>query len=150
MISDSDFYMSENEIKAKALYFLARREYAYKELFTKLCKYTRDKDVIIKTLNQLKEKGYLSEERYIRSYLNSKINKSGILKIKYNLKLKTENTDLIEKVLNENPVNEYDAAKTLWERKFGVVATDKNQLAKQIRFLQNRGFSFDVINKIVK
>lgn len=142
--------MSKNEIKAKAMYFLARREYAYKELFTKLCKYTEDTDAIINTLNQLKESGYLSEERYIRSYLNSKKNKSGILKIKYNLKLKTSNADLIEKVLKENLIDDHEVAKALWEKKFGMVATDKNGLAKQIRFLQNKGFSFDVISKTIK
>ena len=144
--------MSKNEInlKAKAMSFLARREYAYKELFIKLCKYTEDKDEISTTLDQLKECGYLSEERYIQSYINSKKSRSGVAKIKYSLQLKMGNNDLIEKVLKENPIDEYESAKILWERKFGWVAVDKNQLAKQIRFLQNKGFSFEVISRVIK
>lgn len=141
----------EINLKAKAMYFLARREYSYKELFIKLCKYTDNTDEVVIAINQLKDMGYLSDERYIKSYLNSKSRKSGLTKIKYNLQLQVDNKDLIEKILQENPIDEYQVAKELWEKKFGsTVALDKNQLAKQIRFLQSRGFSFTTINKIIK
>ena len=67
-----------NIIKSKAIYFLARREYAYKELFSKLKKYSEDLGEIKLVLDDLKRKGFLSEERYIQSYINSKKNKYGL------------------------------------------------------------------------
>ena len=140
-----------NALKSKALYFLARREYAYLELFNKLKKYSEDLNEIKTVLDALKDHDYLSDKRYIESYINSKKNKVGIAKIKYNLKLKSGNIDLIDNIIRTNPIDEYTAAKTLFDKKFlKVVAKDKTELARQIRFLQNKGFSFDVINKVIK
>lgn len=140
-----------NNLKAKALEFLSRREYAYLELFTKLGKYTEDSDEIKNVLDELQNSGYLSEERYIKSYLNSKSRKSGLAKIKYSLKQKTGNAKLIEKIIKENPIDEYSSAKYLWEKKFGgMVATDQREIAKQIRFLQSRGYSFSIINRVIR
>ena len=138
-----------NSLKAKALYFLARREYAYQELYTKLKKYSEDEEEIKSLLDLLRERGWLSEERYIKSYLESKSKKYGILKIKYTLAQKTSNPELVNQILSENPVDEYTVAHRLWLKKFGKIATEKNELAKQIRFLQNKGFSFAIIKKVI-
>lgn len=138
-----------NSLKAKALYFLARREYAYQELYSKLKKYSEDEEEIKSLLDFLRERGWLSEERYIKSYLDSKSKKYGILKIKYALTQKTSNSELVNQVLSENPIDEYSLAYKLWLKKFGAIATERNELAKQIRFLQNKGFSFAVIKKVI-
>lgn len=138
-----------NSLKAKALYFLARREYAYQELYSKLKKYSEDDEEIKSLLDFLQERGWLSEERYIKSYLDSKSKKYGLLKIKHVLMQKTSNPELVNHILSENPVDEYDLARKLWLKKFGQVATEQNELAKQIRFLQNKGFSFTIIKKVI-
>lgn len=140
-----------NIIKSKAIYFLSRREYAYQELFSKLKKYSEDLGEIKLVLDELKRKGFLSEERYIQSYINSKKNKYGLAKIKYSLKQKTDDMDLINDVLKSSAIDEYEIAKNLWEKKFlGIKARDKTELSRQIRFLQNKGFGFEIINKILK
>lgn len=140
-----------NIIKSKAIYFLSRREYAYQELYTKLKKYSEDLDEIKNVLDELKKKGFLSEERYIQSYINSKKDKYGLAKIKYTLKQKTDDVALINNIVKDSDIDELKIAKNLWEKKFcGVKPRDKNEQAKQIRFLQNKGFGFDVINKILK
>jgi regulatory protein len=138
-------------LKSKAIYFLSKREYAYLELFNKLKKYSDNFTEIKTLLDELKKDGYLSEDRYIKSYINSKKNKSGIAKIKYNLKLKTGNAQLVDKILAESSIDEYESALLVWQKKFkGAVTTDKTEIARQARFLQSRGFSFTTINKILK
>lgn len=137
------------DIKAKALYFLSRREYAYRELFIKLQKYTQDLDEIKVVLKDLQDKGWLSEERYINNYLENKSNKYGIAKVKYDLICKTGNYDLVEQIIRETDIDEYQNAYKLWHKKFGKIATDFLSSQKQIRFLYNKGFSMDIIKKIV-
>lgn len=145
-------------IKAKAVAYLARREHTRQELVTKLTlKYPEAQDLIQKILDQLQQSGYLSEERYIKSYLNSKSTKAGLAKIKYALRQKIGDSELIDEILRENPIDECAAARALLEKKFGMLnpnsssgkhLSDKQQLAKQIRFLQNKGYNFSIIKQI--
>ena len=45
--------------------------------------------------------------------------------------------------------NELAQARTLWLRKFREPPTDANAKSKQIRYLQSRGFSFDIIKRVI-
>ncbi|HLX54141.1 MAG TPA: recombination regulator RecX [Aquella sp.] len=137
-------------LKNKALDFLSRRDYGYHELYVKLQKYCEDLEEIKQVLDDLKRKNFLSEKRYINSYLRSKQVKYGIRKIRYDLLQKNVDADVLEEVLASNQANEYEAAYTIWQRKFGVVATENKERLRQMRFLQSRGFSSDVITKIIK
>ena len=141
--------MSSSNLKSKALYFLARREYAYQELFTKLKKYSDDDEAITSALNEMIKLGYLCEQRYIETYLSSKSTKYGLLNIKHNLNQKTANPQLVAEIINAAAIDEYNTARELWRKKFGTPATDKTQLAKQIRFLLSRGFSYSLIKKVI-
>ena len=44
---------------------------------------------------------------------------------------------------------EYQRAHELWLRKFGVVASEQKERARQYRFLASKGFSSAVVSKIV-
>ena len=141
--------MSANNLKSKALYFLSRREYAYQELFTKLKKYSDNESEIRQVLDNLCESGYLSEQRFIKSFINSRSKKHGLLKIKYQLSQKTTDSNLVAQIINDTDFDEVALARELFKKKFGVVATDRAELAKQIRFLQNRGFSYSIIKQVI-
>jgi regulatory protein len=141
--------MSATNIKSKALYFLSRREYAYQELFTKLKKYSDNEGEIRQVLDNLRESGYLSEQRFIQSFINSRSKKHGLLKIKYQLSQKTTDSDLVNQIINDTDFDEVTLARELFKKKFGIVATDRQELAKQIRFLQNRGFSYSIIKQVI-
>jgi regulatory protein len=45
---------------------------------------------------------------------------------------------------------EYESARMVWEKKYSSLPSDLNEKNKQIKFMQNRGFSFDTIKKIIK
>lgn len=137
------------DLKNKAFYFLSRREYGAKELYNRLGKYTDNMDHIRQIINELIADGYLSEERFVNSYVNSKFGKFGPRKIRYDLLQKQVDESLISQAINTLYSNEYEAAHLVWLRKYGVHTTDTKERAKQIRFLLSRGFSYDVIIKIV-
>ena len=137
-------------LKHKALDFLSRREYSYLELFNKLRKYSTDETAIKNLLDELQAKKYLSDERYIESFINSKSKKYGSRKIKYLLNSKVKDSALIEQIYASNNTDELAQAKQIWQRKFaGLPAQDHKEKARQIRFMLNRGFSMDIIQKII-
>lgn len=137
-----------SSLKNKAYAYLTRREHGYHELYVKLQKHTQDLSAIKQVLDELKHENALSEERYISSYLGHYQSKYGIKKIRYNLLQKKVDPDILDKVL-VGATDEYTVACTIWQRKFGAPALDNKERLRQIRFLQNRGFSFEVITKIL-
>ena len=136
-------------IKAKAIYFLARREYSYLELLQKLSRYSEDTNAIRQVLNQLKEQKILSDERYIQSYLHSKSGKYSIAKLKYELYNKVDDSNLVDELIAEAKIDQYDIVLNIWQKKFGAIAKTPKDKEKQIRFLLSRGFSYDVIRTVV-
>jgi regulatory protein len=139
----------EINLKSKALDFLSRRDYGYHELYVKLQKYSEDLDEIKLVLDELRSKKNLSEERYINSYLHSKQSKYGLRKIRYDLIQKNVDSDTLDEVLANNQIDEFETAFNIWRRKFGVIAQDNKERQRQMRFLQNRGFSTSIIVKII-
>lgn len=142
--------MKNKEIQAKALKFLARREYAYLELLQKLKGYFPDDETaIVAVLDNLKQRGWLSDERYINSYITSKANRYGPNKIIHQLKAKVGNAEQVTEVFKSRHIDELKVAYQIWQRRFGDVTPGDKEKMRQVRFLHSRGFTFDVIKKIV-
>lgn len=138
-----------SDLKSKVLYYLAKRDYSYKEILQKLQKYSQNIEEITNLLDECVQKGWLCEERYINNYIQSKSKKYSLLKIKNDLQQKTNNTQLIEEMLAKSQIDEYQIALSIWQKKFGVIPVDAKDVAKQARFLHSRGFSFGTIKKIL-
>ncbi len=88
-------------IKAKALFFLSKREYSERELFNKLQSYTQDCSLISLLIAELIKSNYLSNERYIKAYIRSKSCKVSLNKIRRDLLLQQLDSDLINTLINE-------------------------------------------------
>lgn len=140
--------ITKTRLRAKALAFLAKREHSYLELIEKL-KPHADLNLIKEVLDELKDKNWLSEERYINSYINSKSKKQGLSRIKYELKQKVAETHLVDQALDSLELDEFAIAYQIWQRKFKQLPQDKKEYMRQFRFLQNRGFSFDTIRRVL-
>jgi regulatory protein len=52
-------------------------------------------------------------------------------------------------VLGDNRDSELDRAREVWRKKFGTAPVDAAEKAKQIRFLQSRGFTPEVIRRAI-
>ena len=67
--------------------------------------------------------------------------------------------ELREKGLSESAIagaqaqlkeSELDAARAVWQQKFGALPADARDKARQMRFLQGRGFDLDIIRRLLR
>lgn len=136
-------------LKSKALDFLSRRDYSYRELFQKLQKYSADNEEIKRVLDEMVSKKFLNEARYIESFITSKSQKYGSLKINYLLQEKVNDKNLIQEIYAASEIDELATAHKIWQRKFGGhLPTNNQDKARQIRFMLSRGFSMSVILQV--
>ncbi len=75
--------------------------------------------------------------------------KFGVAKITHELREKGVSQELIEAAVEQVKGNELDNAKEIWRKKFKVSPASREEWAKQARFLQSRGFGFDIIKKVL-
>ena len=125
-----------------ALRLLTRREHSIVELRKKLMEKTDHPELIPEIIQELIQKKYLDDERFTESYSRMLANKGyGLLRIKRALK---------EKGITESN-NVYHAdIKEVYNKKFKKGgSSDLREKAKQIRYLQYRGFSFEEIKKVI-
>lgn len=125
-----------------ALKLLTRREHAVAELRKKLVEKTEHPELVPEIIQELIQKKYLDDNRFAEMYSRMRSNKGyGLLRIKRELK---------ERGITECVNLHHADIKNIYERKFGSnPAKDIREKAKQIRYLQYRGFSFEEIKKVL-
>ena len=126
-----------------SLRLLARREHSIKELRDKLAARGHDSAAIETTLEELLERGLLSDQRFAQAFLRScRERGQGPLKIRAQLKECGVNAELIDATLGEAAIDWDRCAVAACLRRFGEgPPEDRNQMARQARFLSGRGFS---------
>ena len=129
---------------------LARREYSRAELHAKLMTYATPDDNIDAVLNELVQRGWLSDERAAEQMLAARRSRFGIHRITHEMRQKGIAEELISAAVPELKETELEAANAVWQKKFGVAPQDEKEKAKQARFLQSRGFGLEVISKVFK
>ncbi|MBI1891631.1 MAG: recombination regulator RecX [Burkholderiales bacterium] len=132
-------------LKARALRYLAAREHSRLELARKLARYAQETDDVNALLDFLEAKKYLSQERFSESLVNRRAARFGNSRIMSELQshgIKRESLVNLQANLMEN---EEARAREVWLRKFGREPADAAERAKQVRFLQQRGFSHRAI-----
>lgn len=100
-------------------------------------------------LDELVEQGFLSDERFVESRINARIGQHGSRRIARELLEKGISESLVAIAVDNLKANDLQTARALWMRKFGTPPNDAKERARQIRFLQSRGFSFDVIHRVL-
>jgi regulatory protein len=139
-------------LRQRALEYLGKREYSYAELGQKLKTYLaedEDFEVITAILEDFKTRGWLSDARFAEQIVHARSHKFGASKIANELREKGVSSDLIESAIEQVKENELDNAKQIWRKKFKAIPASRDEWARQGRFLQSRGFGFDVIKKVL-
>lgn len=139
--------MTSQELYDHAVSLLVRRDYASSELIRVLSKVTENREDIDKALSRLIECGYLDDHRLINHLIDKQIRKKhGPARIKQEIRQKGFSQELVEQILEKVDVDWYAMAKELKVSKFGdVVVSEAKEKNKQIRYLQYKGFSMDMI-----
>lgn len=141
--------MTSQELYDHAVSLLARRDYASGELARTLSKMTENRAKIDKALSRLVECGYLDDNRLITHMIDKHVRKKhGPARIKQEIRQKGFSPELVEQMLEKVDVDWYAMARELKVSKFGdAVASEAKEKNKQIRYLQYKGFSMDMIFK---
>jgi len=81
--------------------------------------------------------------------VHARQSKFGSARVANELREKGIADDLIANAVEEVKVNELDFARQICRKKFKASPNSREDWAKQARFLQSRGFGFDVIKKVL-
>lgn len=130
--------------------YLARREHSRTELHSKLLPYVQEGEDLDAVLDDLVTRGWLSDERATTQFVHAKRSRFGTQRIAHELRQKGIPESFINEALPELKDTELETAREVWQRKFGHAAQDEKEKGKQVRFLQSRGFSLDVIFKVLR
>ena len=135
----------------KALDLVSRREHSRHELSQKLNKrFPETMPIIEEALDKLILNNILDDERFVEMYLNARARKGfGPKKIEMELYSKK-----VDSMLISNAIEAYeswtDNAENELKKKFrGIKPTDYKSTMKQKQFLFNRGFSTQIIERIL-
>ena len=165
--ADIDAIKAESRLRWLAFYYLSRREYGKAELKQKLLDKEQDPEKIDALLDEFEEKGYQSDYRTILMLIRENIRKGrGRVRIKqefYRKKIALPGNidELIDMANAESEeFSEFidDSADNLVEgidwlklavsartKKYGDnIPTEQKDKARQLRFLQYRGFNTDI------
>lgn len=136
-------------LKARALRLLARREHSRQELARKLTAHAESRQDLEQVLDELSARGWLSTERFIESLVNRKAARFGTERIRQELRSQGLGGETSAAALAALRASEAERAQALWQRRFQQPATSPQERARQARFLAGRGFSAEVIRRIV-
>jgi regulatory protein len=132
-----------DELKARALRYLVRREHSRDELARKLAPHAASPEILEGTLNWLESTNKLSNQRFAELRAHQLARKYGAARIRQDLKAKG---------IDDYPVSaagELERAKAILARKYREPAATREERARRSRFLQGRGFSYDTIRAVV-
>ena len=137
-------------LKGRALKYLAAREHSRPELRRKLARYVDDPETLEALLDELESKDLLSAERFVASVIHRKQARFGVARIERELSSHGLPQQAVEDGVSAMRATEFDRAKAVWLRKFGGGVVSSEDRARQYRFLQMRGFSSDVIRRVLR
>ena len=133
------------ELKARALRHLARREHSRKELARKLEPHAESGEALEALLDALAAKKQLSDSRYAETRAHQMSRKYGAARIALDLRGKGVADDTIAAATAAAVASDLERAFAILRRKFRAPAASREERARRARFLQSRGFPFEVI-----
>lgn len=138
----------------QAYRYLTRRPHLNAELKRKLLSKNYSNSIIERTLEYLNQKNYLNDNVFIKMFMNEQINlkKSGPLIIKKKLMEKGALSSSIDPILSEGYPEELqlENAAKLFQVKIKTIRDHDQKKVKEklFRFLQQKGFTWPVIEKV--
>lgn len=139
------------EVRRAAMDLLARREYARAELAQRLERRGVPADVLVGVLDALVADQLLSDARFAASFVSARVGKGqGPLRIRRDLEQRGVAGELIAETLAAAGVDWLRLALEVRRKRFGPgIPGEYREKARQMRFLQYRGFDSDQIRRAV-
>ncbi|MBI2732873.1 MAG: recombination regulator RecX [Aquabacterium sp.] len=137
-------------LKGRALKYLAAREHSRVELTRKLAPHAESPEQVEGVLDELEAKGLLSAQRFAESMLHRKASRYGAARIQAELAQHQLPPDIAREATQALRDTEFERAHALWVRRYGEIPESPEEKARQMRFLAGRGFSGEVIRRVVR
>jgi regulatory protein len=137
-------------LKGRALQLLSQREHSRAELERKLATHEEVPGELAQALDELQARDFINDGRVIESVINHRASKLGAARLKQELAAKGLGGEAVTQALAALKDSELERAREVWQKKFGELAQDPRERAKQARFLLTRGFATEVVSKLVR
>ncbi|MDO8903198.1 recombination regulator RecX [Hydrogenophaga sp.] len=137
-------------LKGRALRLLSGREHSRAELQRKLAQHETEPGELARALDELQAKGFINEQRVVESVLHRRAARLGAARVKQELQAKGLDPQAVAEAVASLQDTEEARARDVWRKKFGVPPQDASDRARQMRFLLARGFSSDVVRRVVR
>lgn len=143
---------SVTKVRRKAIDLLSRRDHSRQELSQKLLNKGHDLNAIEPVLSELHAKKYLDEARFTENYVHYRRERGfGPLRIQQELQARGIPVEIIAEHLNITDNAWLIGVRNAWKKQFGgKLATDFKMKAKQLRFMQYRGFTREQIRSVLQ
>lgn len=140
----------EPTLRSRAVRLLARRDYARAELAGKLEAYVAEGDDLPALLDEMQALGFLSDARFAEQLAYRHRGRHGPLTVERELRRRGVADDIVDATLDAARSTEYAEAQQVLRRKFREAPANMQDWAKQGRYLQARGFSLEVIRRLLR
>jgi regulatory protein len=130
---------------------LARREHSRAELAQKLIGKGADPDEVERTVADLEQVGLLSDARFARAFVTQMTGRYARRQIVYGMRERAVQPEAQATVDNElAEIDDAADARVLLERRFPEPPANDREKARQVRFLQSRGYALSLIFKLLR
>jgi len=137
------------DLRVRALQCLTRRDHSRAELHAKLAAHADSEEALTAVLDALQAEHLLSDVRYASQRVSVRANRYGNGRLRQELRQKGVSDGDIEAALPEAG-DEGERCRAIWVKKFGQPPQSAEERAKQMRFLQYRGFSAEAIRQTLR
>ncbi len=137
------------DLRVRALQLLTRRDHSRAELKAKLAPHAESEEELDTVLDSLQSQRLLSDHRYASQRVAARSARYGNARLSQELRQQGVSDADIEAALPEAG-DETERCRAVWARKFGQLPASPEERAKQMRFLQYRGFSGDAIRRVLR
>ena len=140
----------EPSLHTRAMRLLARREHSRDELRRKLVRIAGENDDVDAVIEALAAKGWLSDARYAEQSIRAKSRRFGPIKMAHELRAKGVGEETIAAAFAAAGADGTADIQRVWNSRFRALPDNDRERARQVRFLQGRGFALDAILKFLK
>ena len=135
----------------RALYLLQSQGRTQAEMIKKLQNDGYPDDVTRDVMSFLSEYHFVDDNAYTENYIHVNKRRKSPRQMAYELQQKGVDKAKISQILEENPVDEEETARALLKKKTGgQIPKDWKERQKLAAFLGRKGFSFEVIQRVLR
>ncbi len=127
----------------RALALLGRREHSRAELLGKLVRSGHARAETERVVEDLAEQGLVNDARFAEAFVRSRVERgSGPLRIRRDLEARGVEASMVDRLVEPDDEAWEARARRVREKRFGAALPgERNEAARQARFLLGRGFT---------